>query len=162
MIPCILLDQIPNLHIQLSILYTIYAYLSVYHHSSQVNQSIIPVRTNLPQFFQAFRDSEEMAKYVHTLYKEYTREVMIIARYAPKLYSLPERKGHFTLALPTADFLGLSYQTMHQSFTTILASEKDMIALYSQGVGKRSVPIAYLIPYYEVLSCLSLMCNNMM
>ena len=94
-----------------------------------------------------------MAKYVHTLYKQYTREVMVIARYAPKLYSLPDRKEHFTLALPTADFLGLSYQTMHQSFTTILANEKDMTALYSQGVGKRSVPIAYLIPYNEVLRC---------
>ena len=79
---------------------------------------------------------------------------MVIARYAPKLYNLPDRNGHFTLALPTADFLGLSYQTMHQSFTTLLASEKDMRALYLQAVGKRSVPIAYLIPYNEVeLSC---------
>ena len=77
---------------------------------------------------------------------------MVIARYAPKLYSLPDRKGFYTLALPTADFLGLSYQTMHQCFTTILAGEKEMNALYTQGVGKRSVPIAYLIPYNEVRS----------
>ncbi|KAI6654815.1 hypothetical protein LOD99_2694 [Oopsacas minuta] len=115
-----------------SILYTIYAYLSVY-----------------PPGSQAFRDSEEMAKYVQTLYKQHAGEPMLITRYAPKQYMLPDRKGYFALALPTADFLAISYQTMHQCFTTILADQAEMNALYAQGVS-RSVPIAYLIPYHEV------------
>ena len=105
-------------------------------------------------FPQAFRDSEEMAKYVQTLYKEQTGETMLITRYTPKLYVLPGRKGHYALALPTADFLSISYQTIHQCFTTVLATDQEMKALYTQGVGKKSVPITHLIPYKEVLlSC---------
>ena len=92
-----------------------------------------------------------MAKYVQSLYKEQTGESMLITRYTPKLYVLPGKKGHYALALPTADFLSISYQTIHQCFTTVLASEQEMNALYAQGVVKKSVPITHLIPYNEVV-----------
>ena len=92
-----------------------------------------------------------MAKYVQTLYKEQTGELMPITRYTPKLYVLLGKKGHYALALPTADFLSMSYQTIHQCFTTILATEQEMNLLYAQGVVKKTVPITHVIPYNEVV-----------
>ena len=91
-----------------------------------------------------------MAKYVQLLYKEQTGESMRIVRTVPKQYGLTGKKGQFTLALHTADFLEISYTRLFQCFTIVIAGEKDIQALCVQGMPPIGVPITHLVPFKEV------------